>query len=585
MNFINKKLYKIKKSINIIIPVILGAIILIGNVISIPGYNLNIQKSFAQGNNTHDVFNSNFNAGSQNQNQVAGPLVHSALHSDNGVSSTALSVPFSGSKSFPNVVSSSNAAFDPTFTHTKSATNAKTVTSSHTHTRYHVVGPDNFKFINSYWTTSDTPRGVDVGTSANTTYLSSLPHPSNINLETDNGFGPTTLAVELQYEGTMQLIGITAALKLPPDFVANLPLIHDHNRYDVTFSNYRGHIYPGQGITLYFPITIIGNPGVRVPYVAPLAIHFLREDKQFDTHALSAAQQDQFVSSLSIKNGTSSSTYNNNANLNRNFAAVDEAAHPYDFVNQVLPVVFAITGQEIFSVIIGAGPGAAVPVSPVLALLPPGVPTPIKILIRNVGDAPIYNLNLIGTTPRDELAVAASTFTSAIIPNVVQENAADPLILIGHTEKPIGLLPVNGTAEFDITAVASSYGGGTVEPILVSLTYNNAVGDPSQIIKRIGVEILSTSAQATLNNAFKFPHQISDNVISLPNAISTKALHTFSKDIGKQIAQSAPIVTNPTSDVPTPSSSSSSHGNTHTGSGSGNGSGNDAGGSSGGRSR
>ena len=226
MNFINKKFYKIKKSINIIIPVILGAIILIGNVISIPVYNLSIQKSFAQSNNTHNVFNSNFNSKvqNQNQNQVAAPLTHSALHSDNSVSSAALSVPFSGSKSFSNVVPSSSdfnhesslcstikgtsfanlssslckntnkaAVFDPTFTYTKSATNAKTATSSHTHTRYHVVGPDNFKFINSYWTTSDTPRAVDVGTSANTTYLSASPHPPNINLETDNGFGPTTL--------------------------------------------------------------------------------------------------------------------------------------------------------------------------------------------------------------------------------------------------------------------------------------------------------------------------------------------------------------------------------------------------------
>ena len=189
MNFINKKFYKIKKSINIIIPVILGAIILIGNVISIPVYNLSIQKSFAQSNNTHNVFNSNFNSRvqNQNQNQVTTPIANSALHSDNGISSAALSVPFSGSKS-------NAAAFNPTFTYTKSATNAKTATSSHTHTRYHVVGPDNFKFINSYWTTSNTPRAVDVGTSTNTTYLSASPQPSNFNLETDNAFGPTTFS-------------------------------------------------------------------------------------------------------------------------------------------------------------------------------------------------------------------------------------------------------------------------------------------------------------------------------------------------------------------------------------------------------
>ncbi|HEY6536945.1 MAG TPA: hypothetical protein VIY08_14290, partial [Candidatus Nitrosocosmicus sp.] len=525
--FINKKFYKIKKSINIIIPVILGAIILIGNVISIPAYNLSIQKSFAQSNNTHNVFNPNFNSRvqNQNQNQVTAPIANSALHSDNGISSAALSVPFSGSKS-------NAAAFDPTFTYTKSATNAKTATSSHTHTRYHVVGPDNFKFINSYWTTSDTPRAVDVGTSANTTYLSASPHLPNFNLETDNAFGPTTLAVELQYEGVVQLIGITAALKLPSGFVSILPLVHDIHRYNFTFSNYRGHIYPGQGITLYFPMFIAGKVGVQKPYLAPLAIHFLREDKQFDTHTLSAAQQDKFVSSLSIKNGTSSSTYNSNATLNRNFAAIDEAVNPYDFVNQVLPIEFAVTGQEIPDVFIGAGPGAAVPVSPVLALLPPGVPTPIKILVRELGDAPIYNLN-VAASVRIQSTMSATIVPSKLnIPSVVQQNAAVPLVLIGSQSKQVGFLPSNGTAELDITAVPSFFSGGTVEPIFITLTYNNALGQPTTFVFITGCEILPVSAQKALQNAIKIPLVVMESALNLPNAISNNALHILSNDVG-----------------------------------------------------
>ena len=336
-----------------ILSALLGVMFLVGNIISIPGFTLD-QASYAQSSNRHNSFNlgnnqnkypnqgftgtrssfgnnqnpnqgtgnSVFNsnpkfAGQQSQNSnPASSLLNNGLHSI-GIDSSTLGIPFSGSKSFSNVVPASlsggnshesslcttikgtafanlsssycdpkHSVWDPTFTFTKTLTNGKTLTSGHTHSRFHISGPDNFKFINSYWTTSETTRAVDVGTSANTTYLTAASHVSNIPIETDNGYGPITLAVELQYEGAMQLMGMTAALKLPPGFVSNLPLIHDQHRYDISFSNYRGHIYPGQGITLYFPITIIGNPGVRVPYEMPLAIHFLREDKQIDTHRL-----------------------------------------------------------------------------------------------------------------------------------------------------------------------------------------------------------------------------------------------------------------------------------------------------------
>ncbi len=117
-----------------------------------------------------------------------------------------------------------------------------------------IVGPDKFKFINSYWTTDNTARTIDAGSSANNTFLGAPSANSNPQFETDINKGPITLAVRLQYEGVVQLSGITAALKLPPGFTSSLPLIHDPNRYDIAFSNYEGNIYPGQGIVLYFSI-------------------------------------------------------------------------------------------------------------------------------------------------------------------------------------------------------------------------------------------------------------------------------------------------------------------------------------------
>jgi hypothetical protein len=59
-------------------------------------------------------------------------------------------------------------------------------------------------------------------------------------------------AKDFQYQGVVHLAGITAALKLPSGFKAQLPLTDDLNNYDVALSSYRGHIYPSQGIVLYF---------------------------------------------------------------------------------------------------------------------------------------------------------------------------------------------------------------------------------------------------------------------------------------------------------------------------------------------
>jgi hypothetical protein len=69
------------------------------------------------------------------------------------------------------------------------------------------VGPDRFRYITSYWTTPDTSLCVDVGTSA---FLSADSLPPNQKLEVDTNEGFSTLAVVLQYEGVVDLAGMTA---------------------------------------------------------------------------------------------------------------------------------------------------------------------------------------------------------------------------------------------------------------------------------------------------------------------------------------------------------------------------------------
>src|SRR5215472_4684274 len=132
-------------------------------------------------------------------------------------------------------------------------TNSKNLDLNHSFVSNKVIGPDRFRFITSYWTTSDTSRAIDAGTSANETRFNLLGPDSattwpsimaNPKVEVDAGEGFSTLAVVLQYQGVVHLAGITAVLKLPSDFKAQLPLIDDLNNYNIALSSYRGHIYP-----------------------------------------------------------------------------------------------------------------------------------------------------------------------------------------------------------------------------------------------------------------------------------------------------------------------------------------------------
>ena len=139
MDFINKKsLGERRKSIKMILPALLGVMFLVGNIVSIPGFTLD-QKSYAQSSNRHDVFNlgnnqnqnpnqgftrinsgrnqnpkkgtgnsvfnSNPNFAGQSQNSnPASSLLNNGLHSI-GIDSSTLGIPFSGAKSFSNVIS------------------------------------------------------------------------------------------------------------------------------------------------------------------------------------------------------------------------------------------------------------------------------------------------------------------------------------------------------------------------------------------------------------------------------------------------------------------------------------------------
>src|SRR5215469_15419018 len=176
----------------------------------------------------------------------------------------------------------------------QTATNNKPLTLTHSFISSKIIGPDRFRFINYYWTSSATPRAVDVGTSSSgplgsntlgstTTGLAPLlatAQGPNTKQEVDTNEGQNSLAVQLQYQGVVPLAGVTAALKLPAGFKAAYPLTDDPTRWDIALSAYRGVVLPGQGITLYFTMNILPTAKVGLPVLGPLAMHFLRPNQR-----------------------------------------------------------------------------------------------------------------------------------------------------------------------------------------------------------------------------------------------------------------------------------------------------------------
>jgi hypothetical protein len=337
-------------------------------------------------------------------------------------------------RNLPSFYNGSTRNHNAVFSSSQTFTNSKNLNLNHSFVSNKVVGPDRFRFVTSYWTTSDVSRLIDSGRSAGNvssnfqspavgpfltqqgttnwvpnggSFTGAIPGtgtffpfpPSNLQLETDAGDGYSTLAVVLQYQGVVDLAGITAALKLPYGFKAEFPLTSDRSSHDIALSNYDGPISPSQEVVLYFPVNVLPNAKVGLSVLGPLALHFLRSDKRSTLDSLDASQENMFAKALSITNTTfpNSTMINDSFDFKRDYSSTFGRFIPYDFINQVIPIVFKTTGREVldvfqvaqpqpslggrlgFSVIPGTAAGAAMVV-------------PVKIEFTNHGDAPLNAL-------------------------------------------------------------------------------------------------------------------------------------------------------------------------------------------------
>ncbi len=399
-----------------------------------------------------------------------------------------------------------NTSSDPGNTQHKtlnlSFTNTKNLDLSHVFTSTKTVGPDRFRFVQSYWTTPDTPNAINVGTSGNgvvgTACLPSAPSTApvcNPKVEVDTNEGLNTLAVVLQYQGVVQLQGITAALKLPTGFKAQYPLTDDRYNYDITLSSFTGAINPGQGVVLYFPVFVLPTAQVQLPVLGPLALHFLRTADRQTTDTLGAsipatgndAENTNAMKTLTITNTQlpNQTMFTDNFDFARDYFNSFQRDIPFDFVNQVIPVIFKVTGQETLDVVTlpTGGTDNEKNISTQIVKIPNDVTTTVRLAVRNTGDIPIWDLTAnVFPGLQSSLGINGLTPSAISSPNIPQTlfSTVLPIGIVGPSFFGIGELGPNQNAEIDVSVFPTHYVAGTIELMNVNLVYNNIIGERVQ---------------------------------------------------------------------------------------------------------
>jgi hypothetical protein len=404
-----------------------------------------------------------------------------------------------------NVVPTQTANADPTNTHTsisQTATNNKPLTLTHQFSSNKIIGPDRFRFINYYWTSSATARAIDVGTSSGVGigFAGGLAQGPNVKQEVDTNEGQNSLAVQLQYQGVVPLAGVTAALKLPAGFKAAYPLTDNPNRYDIALSAWRGTIVPGQGIVLYFTMNILPTAKVGLPVLGPMAMHFLRPNSRIINDNMEAIPENilqrTFSNVTNVGNPLGACTsaanagncttislgpFTHNLDFKRDYLGQFSRNIPFDYINQVIPVIFKVSGQETLDVVT-LPPGAPVSLDAIsthILKIPNDDTSRIRLAVTNTGDAGIYDLT-VNVFPGLQSALGINGLTPSAIssPNIPQTlfSSILPIGIVGHSTFYLGEIPANGIKEFDVNVYPTHYVAGTVELLNVQLTYNNAVG-------------------------------------------------------------------------------------------------------------
>ncbi|MGC2573667.1 MAG: hypothetical protein WA364_19295, partial [Candidatus Nitrosopolaris sp.] len=415
-------------------------------------------------------------------------------------------------------------------------TNTKNLSVNHAFVSSRIIGPDRFRYVTSYWTTSDVSRLIDAGRSAGNISSGSgvalglananlgpvnipratlsapgqgfiggfgLPPTiplSNLQTEVDRGEGYSTLAIVLQYEGVVSLAGITAGLKLPTGFEAQYPLTNDRHNSDIALANYDGGIRPSQEIVLYFPMYVLPNAPVQIPVLGPLALHFLRSAPRSVGDSLITTDANMFAKVLTITNGTNQTVFNNSLGLNKNYSDKSARLIPWDFVNQVIPVIFKATGREVLDVYQDYHKcGKSCWESPIITPPTNQTTTPttnVDITFANHGDVPLFNLVVQFNTVVQAVTGSGSTFCIETGSCSTLFSPQLPIVIQGpSTFYFTGLGPgQNRTIQL---AMSTQLDCNTNQLLQADSSYNNVIGVRADQIQNIGLTTAANSPYCT----------------------------------------------------------------------------------------
>jgi len=188
-------------------------------------------------------------------------------------------------------------------------------------------------------------------------------------------------------------------------------------------------------------------------------------------------------------------TFNDNFDFQRDYYNQFGRSILYDFVNQVVPVTFKITGEEWLDVVTlpTGGKDAVKNVSTQIVQIPNGVTSTIRLAVRNTGDIPIWDLTInlfpglqsvLGINGLNPAAITSSNNVQTLFSTIL------PIGIVGPSFFGIGELPANTNKEFDVSVFPTHYVAGTVELMNVNLVYNNVLGERATQLKQVYFNVL-----------------------------------------------------------------------------------------------
>ena len=161
-------------------------------------------------------------------------------------------------------------------------------------------------------------------------------------------------------------------------------------------------------------LNVLPTAKVQLSVLGPLALHFLRTDRRSILDSLDASTQSLFAKALYVTNTTfpNSTMFNDNFDFNRDYINQFGRFIPFDFINQVVPILFKVTGREVLDVHIAYSVGTTSNSSK--GIVPGnGNIVPVNLNFANLGDAPVDNMVARLSTDVETLvgeAVSARTF-------------------------------------------------------------------------------------------------------------------------------------------------------------------------------